>query len=146
MTSKRAPETNLSREFLEALRPLLRRIRSERSLSPGKMGILYQLSVRGVASGAELAAAVRISPQAISLSTGELIELGWIQLAPTGEDRRRKNFELTDSGRTMLEQEIHAGEGWISSTVAQTLNQNEREVLAAAIPVLRKIGAEDLGD
>ncbi|PQZ94787.1 MarR family transcriptional regulator [Arthrobacter sp. MYb227] len=144
MANENAPNTDFAREFLEVLRPLLRRIRSERSLSPGKMGILYQLSQQESATGAELAAAVRISPQAISLATGELVDLGWIRSVPDAVDRRKKRFELTEVGKEKLTQEIHAGEGWISQAIAEKLSLQDREVLAMALPVLEKIGREKL--
>ena len=146
MANKNAPNTDLAREFLEVLRPLLRKIRSERSLSPGKMGILYELSQREGATGAELATAVRISPQAISLATNELAELGWIQRIVETTDRRKKRFELTDRGLEKLTEEIHAGEGWISRVLAESLDSTERETLAHVLPVLKKIGREQIHD
>ena len=146
MTPENAPNIDFAKEFLEVLRPLLRRVRSERSLSPGKMGILYQLSQHESATGAELAVAVRISPQAISLATGELVDLGWIRRVPDIADRRKKRFELTEAGKEKLTQEIHAGEGWISRTIAEKLSLQEHEVLAAALPILKKIGTEPVHD
>lgn len=146
MANENAPNTDLAREFLEVLRPLLRKIRSERSLSPGKMGILYELSQRESATGAELATAVRVSPQAISLATNELVNLGWIQRIPETADRRKKRFELTDLGKEKLTQEIHAGEGWISQVMTDSLDPEQRAILAAALPVLKKIGTEPVHD
>lgn len=146
MANENAPNTDFAREFLEVLRPLLRKIRSERSLSPGKMGILYELSQQENATGAELATAVRISPQAISLATNELVGLGWIRSVPDAVDRRKKRFELTQIGKEKLTQEIHAGEGWIAQAIAEKLSLQEREILARALPVLEKIGTEPVDD
>ena len=142
MTSENTPDPVYVREFLEALRPLMRRMRAERSLSPGKLGILHHLSQHGRATGKELAAAVRVSPQAISLATPELEEMAFIERVPDATDRRRTWIVLTDAGRAKLEEEIHAGEGWIGQSIAEQLTGEEREILKAAIPVLKKIGVE----
>ncbi|MFF5792421.1 MarR family winged helix-turn-helix transcriptional regulator [Paeniglutamicibacter sp. NPDC012692] len=142
MTSERTPDPESAREFLEALQPLARRMRAERSLSPGKMGILQHLSQHGRATSKELAAAIRVSPQAISLATPELEELGYIERVPDADDRRRTWIELAEAGRVKLSEEVHAGERWVAQAIVERLTGEEREILLAAIPVLKKIGAE----
>lgn len=142
MTSESTPDPEFAREFLEALHPLARRLRAERSLSPGKVGILQHLSQHGRATSKELAAAIRVSPQAISLATPELEELGYIERVPDADDRRKTWIELADAGRVKLAEEVRAGERWIGQAIAEQLTSDEREILLAAIPVLKKIGVE----
>ncbi|GAA1495261.1 MarR family winged helix-turn-helix transcriptional regulator [Paeniglutamicibacter kerguelensis] len=142
MTSESTPDPVFVREFLEALHPLLRRMRAERSLSPGKVGILHHLSQHGRATSKELAAAIRVSPQAISLATPELEELGFIERVPDSDDRRKTWIVLAEAGRAKLEEEIRAGEGWIGQAITEQLTSDERRILLAAIPVLKKIGVE----
>ena len=106
------------------------------------MGILHHLSEHGRATGKELAAAIRVSPQAISLATPELEEMAFIKRVPDAADRRKTWIELTEAGRAKLEQEVRAGEGWIGQAIAERLTGAERGILQAAIPVLKKIGVE----
>jgi DNA-binding MarR family transcriptional regulator len=132
----------MTRSFFDALRPLLRRLNAERTLSPGKLGVLSHLAEQGRATSSELAAVVRVSPQAISLSAGELERLGFVVRVPDAEDRRRTWIELTDAGRQKLAQELAAGHAWIDRAIAERLTPEERKALEAAIPVLGKLGSE----
>lgn len=137
------PNTELVGELLEALHPMLEKMRDERTLSPGKVGILHYLSRHGKATGAQLAATIRVSPQAISLSTPELEELGFIQRVRDEEDRRRTWIVLTDAGRTRLHQEIRTGERWLGRAIGERLSAQERNTLKDVIPLLKKLSAEE---
>lgn len=142
MTSENTPDPMAVREFLEVLHPLLRRMRAERTLSPGKVGILHHLSLHERATSTELAAAVRVSPQAISLAARELEEMAFIERVPAADDRRKTWIVLAEAGRAKLEDEARAGEGWIGQAITEQLTDDERRILKAAIPVLKKIGLE----
>lgn len=142
MTSENTLDPMAVREFLEVLHPLLRRMRAERTLSPGKVGILHHLSLHERATSTELAAAVRVSPQAISLAARELEEMAFIERVPDADDRRKTWIVLAEAGRAKLEDEARAGEGWIGQAITEQLTDDERRILKAAIPVLKKIGLE----
>jgi DNA-binding MarR family transcriptional regulator len=142
MTSENTPDPMAVREFLEVLHPLLRRMRAERTLSPGKVGILHHLSLHERATSTELAAAVRVSPQAISLAARELEGMSFIERVPDADDRRKTWIVLAEAGRAKLEEEARAGEGWIGQAITEQLTDDERRILKAAIPVLKKIGLE----
>jgi DNA-binding MarR family transcriptional regulator len=132
----------MTRSFFDALRPLLRRLDAERTLSPGKLGVLSHLAAHRQAASSELAAVVQVSPQAISLAVGELERLGFVVRVPDDEDRRRTWITLTDEGRQKLAQEMAAGHAWIDRAVAERLTGEERKAMEGAIPVLRKLGSE----
>lgn len=86
----------------EALRPIWRQLTAGRSISVGKIGVLAYLSKHGQTSASTLAAAERISPQAIATAVRELESLGLVARTPDEQDRRRIWIELTDA----------AGRGW----------------------------------
>lgn len=140
MTSENNPNPVEVRDFLEVLYPLIQRIRSERTISPGKIGILHHLKGSGKATTSELAAAVHVSPQGISLGAKELEHLGFIKRIPDENDRRKIWFVLTETGTEKLAREVQAGEVWMKQAITEQLNDEERQILKAAIPVLRKIG------
>ena len=114
---------------------------SERSISLGKMGVLSRLANDGAATANALSAALHISPQAIALVVRELESLGLIIRTPDTADRRRLWLEITEEGRARLAFERGAGSGWLDDAVNENLSAEERATLAAALPVLRKLGA-----
>ena len=131
-----------TQSFLEALRPLSRRLGAERTISAGKMGALSHLAEHGRATSSELATTQRVSPQAMSLAMQELEQLGFVLRVRDSEDRRRIWIELTDAGRQKLAAERLAGQGWLERAIEERLTPDERATLEAVIPTLRKLGAE----
>jgi DNA-binding MarR family transcriptional regulator len=136
----------MTRSFFQTLHPLLRRLNAERTLSPGKLGVLRHLSEHGRATTSELASAGRVSQQGISLAARELERLQLVVRVPDAADRRRIWIELTDAGRQKLAKEFSTGYGWLEQAIGERLTQEERKVLEAAIPVLRKLGSEASGE
>lgn len=132
----------MTRSFIETLHPVLRRLNAERTLSPGKVGVLSHLAEHGRATTSELAAAGQVSPQGISLAARELERLQFVVRVPDPEDRRRIWIELTEAGRQKLARELSAGHGWLDQAIAERLTPEERKTLEAVIPVLRKLGSE----
>jgi DNA-binding MarR family transcriptional regulator len=146
MTGDQATDQALTHSLFEALHPLLRQLNAERTISPGKIGVLRHLAERGRATTSELAVVVQVSPQGISLAVRELVGLGFVERAPDPDDRRRVWLEITHAGRQKLALESSAGQGWLDRAVTERLSPDERTALAAAIPALRKLGAEPAND
>lgn len=139
-------QKKMTHSFFEALHPLLARLNVERTLSPGKLGILRYLSKHGRATTSELAVAGRVSPQGISLAARELERLQLVTRVPDDVDRRRVWIELTREGGEKLSQEVSVGYGWLDRTVSERLTPEDRRVLEAVIPVLRKLASEASSD
>lgn len=135
-------DSTTARELRETLRPLLRRLSSERTISLGKMGVLGHLAEHGAATASALAAAERISPQAVTVAVRELETQGLVMRQHDDDDRRRIWVDLTAAGREKLEQERAAGLGWLDQAIGEKLTAQERGALEAVIPVLRKLVAE----
>lgn len=128
--------------LLSALRPLVRRIRAEHTLSPGKVSVLHHLMETQRATTTELAAATHVTQQGMSLAVRELEQLGLVSKVPDSEDRRRTWIELTPEGRQRQLDESTTSHQWLTQAITQTLTPQERESLQAAIPVLYKLGTE----
>ena len=135
-------DAELATDLVDALFPLVRRLHAERTLSPGKIGVLRHLREHGRATTSELAAVVRVSPQGISLAVRELEALDLISRTPDHEDRRRTWIEMTERGRETLVAESAAGAGWLVRAIADDLDDRERRALAAALPVLHRLAQE----
>ncbi|HKU30693.1 MAG TPA: MarR family transcriptional regulator [Arthrobacter sp.] len=142
MTGEISGARAMARSLFDTLLPLLRRLTAERTLSSGKLGVLRHVAEHGRTSTTELAAVVRVSPQAISLAARELERLELVARVPDAEDRRRVWIELTDAGRQKLVQESAAGHGWLDQAITERLTPEERRTLENAIPVLRKLGLD----
>ncbi len=138
-------DRSTAHEFREALRPLLRRLGRQRTLSLGKVGVLGHLADHGPATSSELATAQQISPQAITIAVRELETLGLVERSPDDQDRRRVWIRLTDSGRERLDEEHAAGQAWLDTAIVERLSADERETLESVIPILRKLGDTDGG-
>ncbi|QUY61237.1 MarR family winged helix-turn-helix transcriptional regulator [Gulosibacter molinativorax] len=144
MTEKHAED--LALEFLSALRPLSLSLRARRTLSEGKVGILRHLAAHGPAMVSELAAAIHVSAQGASLGVRDLETVGCVERRSDETDRRRVWIAITDSGREALATESSASANLLRTAVAHTLDDEERATLAAAIPVLAKLGASILDE
>lgn len=142
MTHETPPGQVATRSFFQALQPLLRRLNTERTISPGKLGVLGHIAEHGPATTSELATVVQVSPQAISLAARELERLGFVVRVPDVADRRRIWIEITDAGRQKLARESSAGHGWLDRAISERLTPEERRTLELVIPVLQKLAAE----
>lgn len=136
----------LAQEFREAMRPLIRQLNKDKTLSWGKLGILSDLARIGRATGAELASQQHISPQAVTMAVRELEDLRLVSRTPDNADRRRIWIELTDEGRARIESERRAGDAWLDGAIDTGLTEDEREILRRAIPVISKLTEAPLSD
>ncbi|MFC9936097.1 MarR family transcriptional regulator [Glutamicibacter sp. NPDC127525] len=130
---------DLPQQMFEALSPLLNLIRTARSISPGKLGILHALATEGRASATRMSQAIGVSQQAISLTTKELEGLGLIERHRDESDRRKLWFQLTEAGRQKLENEIQLGRTALMQAMDDNLSGEDLSLIRAAVPALKKI-------
>lgn len=128
--------------LLEALYPILRKLHARRTISAGKFAVLRHLAEHDRATTAELATAISVSPQGISLAVREMEALGFVHRVQDDVDRRKMWLLLTDAGRQKLGEESAAGYAWLDQAISERLTPAEQGILVAAIPVLRIIGSE----
>lgn len=145
MTAHADPSA-LASDLREAMRPLWRRLKSHRTLSMGKIGIMARLEQGGQLAATDLAGLERVSHQAVATAVRELEEAGLVSRATDPADRRRTLIDLTPAGRDRLAAERSAGQDWLAHAVATRLDATERAALAAAIPLLRRLDTADHPD
>jgi DNA-binding MarR family transcriptional regulator len=92
----------------------------------------------------DLATEMAISPASMTRLTDILVEAKWVVRQRDRSDARAFVLRLSSHGRRTLEGLRNEGTSRLSTDIA-ALTDHEREILAAAIPVLRGIADRRLG-
>lgn len=121
---------------------LLRRLRSEANpseLNLSQIGAVARLEQIGPMTTADLARAESMKPQSMGTVLASLEQEGLIQRQPHPTDGRQVLFELTEKGREERRQRRIVKRDWLVAA-AKKLDQKELQTVAAAIPLIRRIG------
>lgn len=125
-----------------AVGQLLRRLRTEANpseLSLSQIGAAARLEQVGPMTIADLARAESMKPQSMGTLLASLEHEGLVQRQPHPTDGRQVLFDLTERGRNERRRRHIAKRAWLVATVAK-LDPTELQTLAAAIPLIRRIG------
>jgi DNA-binding MarR family transcriptional regulator len=115
------------------------RIRAERpSHGPSRLGLslLGHLYRRGPLTAGELAAAESLQPQSLTRVLASLERKGLINRTRTPDDRRRHRIALTDSGRSLLADQVRDADAWLTKALTEKLSPTERGLLHLAVGLL----------
>ncbi|MGO4689658.1 MarR family winged helix-turn-helix transcriptional regulator [Glaciibacter sp. 2TAF33] len=132
-------DSSIAWEFRQALRLTNRRLNEEKKLPVNQLQALALLDRHSSITAAELARFERVTPPAITAMIRTMEAEGWIERTSDPKDRRRIQIEITESGRQRLTEETTSAQGWLESAIAEELDDSERETLAAATVLLRRI-------
>ncbi len=106
----------------------------ENDLSMTQIGALFQIR-RGRTNVSDLGEGLGITIAAASQMLERLVQLGLIRRSEDPQDRRVKKLLLTDKGCRIVEQSMHARQGWFQD-LASRLTAAEREQVAAALHIM----------
>jgi DNA-binding MarR family transcriptional regulator len=137
-----APTLDVARsasELRAVLGQLMRRLRAEHGFPISHGAVLGRLDREGPSTTSALAARERVRPQSMAHTVGELLAAGLVAKRPDPLDRRQILIELTEQGANALTEDRRHREGWLARAIAEELTVDERDVLAQAIPLLRRI-------
>jgi DNA-binding MarR family transcriptional regulator len=118
---------------------LVRRLRAEHAFPLSHGAVLGRLDREGPQSVSDLAVAERVRPQSMAQTVSDLEADGYVARTPDPSDRRRALVSLTERGLTTLEADRRHREGWLAAMIAQEMSQREQEILAEAVPLLRRL-------
>lgn len=117
--------------------PMIDTVADPEGLSKTELRIILALGGEGPMAGHDLAHMLALQPMNISRALSTLAGMGLVQQIDNAENRRRKPFALTDSGRAkfdaLMPRMAEAG-GWVFAT----LTAKERSVIG---PLLKKLDA-----
>jgi DNA-binding MarR family transcriptional regulator len=140
----RETPTNVDPAFVASelrivLGQLIRRLRAEHGFPLSQGAVLGRLDREGPRTVSELAVAERMRPQSMAQTVAELEADGRVTRRPDPDDRRRALVELTDAGREVLLADRERRVGWLASAIAGDVSDEERQVLARAVEILRRL-------
>lgn len=118
---------------------LLRRFRAERALPMAQASALGWLGREGPLTTSGLALRERVRQQSMAQTLAELEAAGFVARRPDPDDRRQTLIELTPHGRATLDDYRRSRESWLAKTIDEQLDADERELLARAVVLLRRL-------
>ena len=130
----------------EALRSFIgnfkRRLRAQShagELTWSQFGMLSRLERDGPSTVTALAKAEGMRPQSMGATVGALEAAGMVSGAPHPTDGRQTLWSLTPRCRDLIKVSRAAREDWLLRTIHTQLTPAEQEVLAKAVPLLKRI-------
>ncbi len=121
---------------------LKRRLREQGNvgdLTPSQVSAVLQLEALGSATVSALARAEGMRAQSMSTLLAPLLAAGLVSSAPDSDDRRQVLLSLSDDCRRTLLSGRAARQDWLARTLADRLSGDELDLLADALPLLRRL-------
>jgi DNA-binding MarR family transcriptional regulator len=118
---------------------VVRRLRAQHRFPLAQATVLGRLDREGASSVSDLAVAEHVRPQSMAQTVGDLESEGLVSRRPDPEDGRRALVELTAHGREALAADRDRREGWLAEAIGSDLTAEEQDVLARAVPLLRRL-------
>lgn len=133
----------LAADLRIAVGELIRRLRSENLFPLTQTWVLGRLDREGSASVSELAQVMRVRPQSMAQTIGDLEAEGMVQRSPDPHDRRRALVNLTPAGRARIQEDRAVREGWLVKAL-QELPDSDRETIGRAVGILSRLADADV--
>ena len=107
----------------------------QNNMSMSQMGALFQIHRQGVCSVSSISDGLGFTSAAASQMLDRLVEQALVERTEDPNDRRAKQIVLTDKGRQMIQESIHAHQNWFGD-LARALTAIEQEEVRAALNLL----------
>jgi DNA-binding MarR family transcriptional regulator len=126
-------------ELRVVLGQLVRRLRAQQPFSLTQVAVLKRLDLDDSVSVSDLATAEHVRPQSMAQTVADLEAEGLVAREPDPRDGRRALVRMTRSGRAVLAAERRRRDDWLAQAMASELSAEDRETLARAVGILRRI-------
>jgi DNA-binding MarR family transcriptional regulator len=133
----------LAADLRVAVGQLVRRLRSENLFPLTQTWVLGRLDREGPASVSDLAQALRVRPQSMAQTVGDLEAESMVERNPDPGDRRRALVSLTEAGQARIEADRAAREGWLVKALEE-LPDEERETIERSVEILNRLAEADV--
>ena len=128
----------LPTELRVVLGRLIRRLRREHTFSFTQASVLGRLDRDGPRSIGALATIECVRPQSMSQTIAELEADGLVERRPDDSDGRRTQVAVTVLGRSALDVDRAAREGWLCGAIGR-FTPPEQEILREAVDLLKRL-------
>lgn len=132
----------LAAELRALMGKLKRRLREQANpgdFTPSQVSVLLRLEREGPATVSNLARAEGMRPQSMGAVIAPLETSGLVSAAPDPDDGRQTILSVTDACRELIRVGRAARQDWLSRMIQARLSLKEREELAAAIELLKRL-------
>lgn len=126
------------RAVVGRLHRALRFQRRDDAVTEGQFVALGMLLRHGPMTPSAMAEHERMKPPSMTCIVGALADAGLVTKSDSPEDRRTVIVEISPRGREVLEETIRLRQEWLDVRLDQ-LDDSQRQILAAAVPVLRAL-------
>jgi DNA-binding MarR family transcriptional regulator len=129
-------------EMVRSIGQLLRRLRAESNpteLTWSQRAAMARLGNEGWMTTADLARAELVKPQSMGATLAALEREGLVRRRPHPTDGRQVLFALTERGVETRQHNKLLKRQWLATALAK-LDPSERQVLAAAIVLIKRLG------
>ena len=107
----------------------------ENGFSMSQINALFHIHRKGGCGVTDLGENLGVTSAAASQLLERLVQQELILRSEDPQDRRAKQVVLTEKGRHVVQEGIHARQGWLVD-LATTLSASEKEQVAAALRIL----------
>lgn len=107
----------------------------EKGLSMSQIGALFHIHRLGSSGVTDLGDHLGVTSAAASQLLERLVQQDLLLRTEDPNDRRVKQIALTDKGRKILKEGMHAHQGWVDD-LAAALSEADKESLSAALNLL----------
>jgi DNA-binding MarR family transcriptional regulator len=122
---------------------LVRRLRRENLFPLHQASVLGRLDRCGSQSVSDLAAAERVRPQSMAQTVGDLEGEGLVDRKPDPDDRRRALVTITEAGKSRIEADRRAREGWLVKAFEE-MPEADLAAIERTVEVLRRVADADV--
>lgn len=133
----------LAADLRIAVGQLIRRLRAENLFPLTQTWVLGRLDREGPASVSDLAQAMRVRPQSMAQTVGDLEAEGMVERNPDPDDRRRALVSLTTAGQARIAADRAAREGWLVKALEE-LPDADRETIERSVEILARLADADV--
>lgn len=133
----------LAADLRVAVGQLVRRLRSENLFPLTQTWVLGRLDREGPGSVSDLAQALRVRPQSMAQTVGDLEAEGMVERNPDPDDRRRALVSLTADGQARIYADRAAREGWLVKALEE-LPDSDRETIERSVEILGRLAETDV--
>ncbi|MFI1927093.1 MULTISPECIES: MarR family winged helix-turn-helix transcriptional regulator [unclassified Streptomyces] len=134
-------DNQLAEELRLTVGQLVRTVRAADTMPPGEAAVLGYLDRGGPMTTADVAQQRGVTHQSAAKAVKELLGQGFVRAEAHPSDGRKLLLHLTPAGSDRLAEERRRRAAWLGTAINDVLNSEERETLAAAVPLLSRLTA-----